>query len=140
MIAMGDNVKQNQMLLDILERCVIQLAILVAQGQKGGPLTMQEYVQTQLDILQVVGKLHVTQQEHRQFPEWREKPHMERPCRLLRAASGRHRRRACCGKHRTSRYPVREKSRGRRILRLVRADEAEEKSYAVSKFREQNVR
>ena len=25
MIAMGDNVKQNQMLLDILERCVIQL-------------------------------------------------------------------------------------------------------------------
>ncbi len=39
MIAMGDNVKQNQMLLDILERCVIQLGILVAQGQKGGPLT-----------------------------------------------------------------------------------------------------
>ena len=32
MIAMGDNVKQNQMLLDILERCVIQLGILVAQG------------------------------------------------------------------------------------------------------------
>ena len=24
MIAMGDNVKQNQMLLDILERCVIR--------------------------------------------------------------------------------------------------------------------
>ena len=93
MIAMGDNVKQNQMLLDILERCVIQLGILVAQGQKGGPLTMQEYVQTQLDILQVVENLHVRQQEHRQFPEWREKPHMERPGRLLRAASGRHRRR-----------------------------------------------
>lgn len=93
MIAMGDNVKQNQMLLDILERCVIQLGILVAQGQKGGPLTMQEYVQTQLDILQVVENLHVRQHEHRQFPEWREKPHMERPCRLLRAASGRHRRR-----------------------------------------------
>ncbi|WP_304039534.1 hypothetical protein [Desulfovibrio piger] len=50
MIAMGDNVKQNQMLVDILERCVMQLGILVAQGQKGGPLTMQEYVQTQLDI------------------------------------------------------------------------------------------
>ena len=65
MIAMGDNVKQNQMLLDILERCVIQLGILVAQGQKGGPLTMQEYVQTQLDILQVVENLHVRQQEHR---------------------------------------------------------------------------
>ena len=84
MIAMGDNVKQNQMLLDILERCVIQLGILVAQGQKGGPLTMQEYVQTQLDILQVVENLHVRQQEHRQFPEWREKPHMERPCRAAR--------------------------------------------------------
>lgn len=28
MIAMGDNVKQNQMLVDILERCVIQLGIL----------------------------------------------------------------------------------------------------------------
>lgn len=56
MIAMGDNVKQNQMLLDILERCVIQLGILVAQGQKGGPLTTQEYVQTQLDIWQVIEK------------------------------------------------------------------------------------
>lgn len=93
MIAMGDNVKQNQMLVDILERCVMQLGILVAQGQKGGPLTTQEYVQTQLDILQVVEKLHVTRQEHRQFPEWRETPHMGRPCRLPRAANGRHRRR-----------------------------------------------
>ena len=35
MIAMGDNVKQNQMLVDILERCAIQLGILV--GAKGRP-------------------------------------------------------------------------------------------------------
>ena len=90
MSAIGDNVKQNHMILEILERCVIQLGILVAQGQKGGPLTMQEYVQTQLDILQVVENLHVRQQEHRQFPEWREKPHMERPWRQRRAANGRH--------------------------------------------------
>ena len=114
MIAMGDNVKQNQMLLDILERCVIQLGILVAQGQKGGPLTTQEYVQTQLDIWQVHAVCRAQQTD---------------------GTDG-----ACCGKHRASRYPVREKSRGRRILRLARADEAEEKSYAVSKFREQNVR
>lgn len=38
MIAMGDNVKQNQMLVDILERCVIQLGILVAQGQNGAAM------------------------------------------------------------------------------------------------------
>ena len=93
MIAMGDNVKQNQMLLDILERCVIQLGILVAQGQKGGPLTTQEYVQTQLDIWQVIEKMHVTHQEHRSSSGWEEKPHMGRPCRLPRAANGRHRRR-----------------------------------------------
>ena len=49
---MGDDVKQDKMLVDILERCVIQLGILVAQGQKGGPLTTREYVQTQLDMLQ----------------------------------------------------------------------------------------
>ena len=93
MIAMGDNVKQNQMLVDILERCVIQLGILVAQGQKGGPLTMQEYVQTQLDIWQVIEKMHVTHQDHRSSSGWEEKPHMGRPCRLPRAANGRHRRR-----------------------------------------------
>lgn len=93
MIAMGDNVKQNQMLLDILERCVIQLGILVAQGQKGGPLTTQEYIQTQLDIWQVIEKMHVTHQEHRSSSGWEEKPHMGQPCRLPRAANGRHRRR-----------------------------------------------
>lgn len=47
---------------------------------------------------------------------------------------------ACCGKYRASRYPAREKGRIRRIFRLALADEAEEKSYAVSKLREQNVR
>ncbi len=93
MIAMGDNVKQNQMLVDILERCVIQLGILVAQGQKGGPLTPQEYVQTQLDIWQVIEKMHVTHQEHRSSSGWEENPRMGRPCRLPRAANGRHRRR-----------------------------------------------
>lgn len=93
MIAMGDNVKQNQMLVDILERCVIQLGILVAQGQKGGPLTIQEYVQTQLDIWQIIEKMHVTHQEHRSSSGWEEKPYMGRPCRLPRAANGRHRRR-----------------------------------------------
>lgn len=93
MIAMGDNVKQNQMLVDILERCVIQLGILVAQGQKGGPLTTQEYIQTQLDIWQVIEKMHVTQQEHRQFSEWRETSHRGRPSRWQHAASGRIRRR-----------------------------------------------
>ncbi|WP_418733246.1 hypothetical protein, partial [Desulfovibrio sp.] len=47
---------------------------------------------------------------------------------------------ACCGKYPASRYPAREKGRIRRIFRLARADEAEEKSYAVPKLREQNVR
>ena len=93
MTSMGDNVKQDQMLLEILERCVIQLGILVAQGQKGGPLTTQEYIQAQLDMLQAVGKMHVTQQEHGQFPEWREKPQRGRPYRWQHAASGRIRRR-----------------------------------------------
>lgn len=94
MTAMGGNVNQYQMLVDILERCVIQLGILVAQGQKGGPLTTQEYVQAQLDMLQAVGKMHAIQRDHRQFPAWEEnQPHMGRPCRLPRAASGRSKRR-----------------------------------------------
>lgn len=136
---MGDNVRQNQILVDILERCVIQLGILVAQGQKGGPLTTQEYVQAQLDIWQVIEKMHVTHQEHRSSSGWEEKSHMGRHvvCRALQAdgTDG-----ACCGKHRASRYPVREKGRIRGIFPLAQADEAEEKSYAVPKLREQNVR
>lgn len=93
MTAMGENVKQNQMVLDILERCVIQLGILVAQGQKGGPLTTQEYVQAQLDMLQAVGKMHAIQRDHRQFPAWEGKVRMGRLCRLQRAVSGRSKRR-----------------------------------------------
>ena len=90
---MGDDVKQDKMLVDILERCVIQLGILVAQGQKGGPLTTREYVQTQLDMLQAVGRIYATRQERSQFPAWEEKPHRGRPRRLQHAASGRSRRR-----------------------------------------------
>lgn len=90
---MGDDVKQDKMLVDILERLVIQLGILVAQGQKGGPLTTREYVQTQLDMLQAVGRIYATRQERRQFPAWEEKPHRGRPRRLQHAASGRSRRR-----------------------------------------------
>lgn len=71
----------------------MQLGILVAQGQKGGPLTTQEYIQTQLDMLQAVGKMHATQQEHGQFPGWREKTQKGRPYRWQHAASGRSRRR-----------------------------------------------
>lgn len=45
MTATEENVKHDQSLVDILARCVMLLGILVAQGQKGGPLTMREYVQ-----------------------------------------------------------------------------------------------
>lgn len=93
MTVLGGNVKQDQMLVDILERCVMHLGILVAQGQKGGPLTTQEYVQTQLDMLQAIDKMHAVPHEHRPLPAWEGRPHRERPCRLQRATSGRCKRR-----------------------------------------------
>lgn len=75
MTATEENVKHDQSLADILARCVMLLGILVAQGQKGGPLTMREYVQAQLDIMHQGGR-----------------PRMERPRRLQRATGGRSKR------------------------------------------------
>ena len=45
MTATEENEKHDQSLADILARCVMLLGILVAQGQKGGPMTLREYVQ-----------------------------------------------------------------------------------------------
>lgn len=84
MTATEENVKHDQSLVDILARCVMLLGILVAQGQKGGPLTMREYVQAQLDMLQVTERSHAMHQGGR--------PRMERPRRLQRATGGRSKR------------------------------------------------
>lgn len=84
MTATEENVKHDQSLADILARCVMLLGILVAQGQKGGPLTMREYVQAQLDMLQVAERSHAMHQGGRL--------RMERPRRLQRATGGRSKR------------------------------------------------
>ncbi|WP_394278045.1 hypothetical protein, partial [Desulfovibrio piger] len=46
----------------------------------------------------------------------------------------------CCEKRRAARFLVREQGRIRGIFPLAQADEAKEKSYAVPKLQEQNVR
>lgn len=66
MTATEENVKHDQSLADILARCVMLLGILVAQGQKGGPLTI---------AMHQGGR-----------------PRMERPRRLQRATGGRSKR------------------------------------------------
>lgn len=45
---------QQQKLVDILALCAVNLAVIAAQGQKGGPLTLREYIQVRLEALQAV--------------------------------------------------------------------------------------